>query len=195
MEKSKFSFDKKLFFLINKRVGTNKIMDSFMFVCAQWLIFFLGAGAISWAVAAPEYSAPGASVTLIKLTLAVVFLSLATNWVLGMVFHHRRPIVDFPQTKQLFEAIQNWKSFPSDHAAAAFAMFFMLCRAGIDWKFGILAGISAVLVALGRVYAGVHYPKDIVGGAAVAGFYVWIAPWLWVVAVSPFFDWLTLIFT
>jgi undecaprenyl-diphosphatase len=68
-------------------------------------------------------------------------------------------------------------SFPSGHAAGAFAFaafVTVVCLAGQGWRrpWRWVASISsvaaAILIALSRVYLGVHYPSD-VGGAAVLG--------------------------
>ena len=56
-------------------------------------------------------------------------------------------------------------SFPSDHATATSAI-----AAGIylvNRRLGILAGIGALLMAFARVYAGVHYPSDVLAGLAL----------------------------
>lgn len=54
-------------------------------------------------------------------------------------------------------------SFPSGHAAAAFALATMptLERPRRGWP----ALLGAVLVSLSRVYLGHHYPSDVLGGA------------------------------
>jgi undecaprenyl-diphosphatase len=54
-------------------------------------------------------------------------------------------------------------SFPSSHSAIAWAMAAVLSRyePRIRWVFYTLAS----LIALSRVYLGVHFPLDIVGGA------------------------------
>lgn len=56
------------------------------------------------------------------------------------------------------------KSFPSDHAAIAFFLAYLLFKYKKKWWWFFI--ISA-LVALGRVAAGVHYPLDVVAGSAV----------------------------
>jgi len=56
------------------------------------------------------------------------------------------------------------KSFPSDHAALAFFIAFLLSQYQKKWWWAYLV---ALLVALGRVAVGVHYPADILAGMAV----------------------------
>jgi undecaprenyl-diphosphatase len=57
-------------------------------------------------------------------------------------------------------------SFPSGTAAAcAGAAAWIWIRLGPRW--GIPAVIYAVLVSLSRVYVGVHWPSDLLGGAVV----------------------------
>ena len=60
----------------------------------------------------------------------------------------------------------SWSSFPSDHAALFFALAF-----GI-WLVSKRAGVFAFLyvflvICLPRLYVGIHYPSDIVAGAAL----------------------------
>ena len=49
-------------------------------------------------------------------------------------------------------------------------MFTMLPQ-----KFGVPALILAVLICFSRMYVGVHYPTDILGGIAVGCFAAWCA--------------------
>jgi len=65
-------------------------------------------------------------------------------------------------------------SFPSDHAALFFALavaiFFASRRAGWFAFF-----YSLVLICLPRVYLGEHYPTDVMAGAAIGMFPVWLS--------------------
>ena len=57
-------------------------------------------------------------------------------------------------------------SFPSNAAAASFAF-----AAGMwiyNRKLGYLLSIPALIISFGRIYMGVHYPLDIIGGFALA---------------------------
>lgn len=56
-------------------------------------------------------------------------------------------------------------SFPSGHTAASFAAAVIFCLA-LPKKYGIPAMVMAVLIAFSRLYIGVHYPSDVLAGAA-----------------------------
>ena len=69
-------------------------------------------------------------------------------------------------------------SFPSGHAVASAAFFLLLAYFGwqilgpwqrVVWAFACAA--LALLIAISRVVLGVHYPTDVVGGAALGVFW------------------------
>ena len=57
-------------------------------------------------------------------------------------------------------------SFPSGHATASFAGAWAVFRnTKSRWRWGAL--ILAILIALSRLYVGVHYPTDVLAGTAI----------------------------
>ena len=75
-----------------------------------------------------------------------------------------RPFVRYAQPKVLVPMPHD-ASFPSGHSATSFAAATMLSFAFP--KFAPVLLILAAAVAYSRVYVGVHYPVDIIGGAAL----------------------------
>lgn len=63
-------------------------------------------------------------------------------------------------------------SFPSGHTCASFACAWILYHF-LPRKYGVPALILAALIACSRMYLGVHYPTDILGGLVVACFSAW----------------------
>ncbi len=68
--------------------------------------------------------------------------------------------------REFSEALRTWSSFPSDHAmlftALAAGMMFVSRRAGI-----FLLAWTLVVIALPRLYLGLHYPSDLAAGAVI----------------------------
>jgi len=91
---------------------------------------------------------------------------------------HPRPFYDqafgFHLPSMMSEVPFNtWDSFPSDHAAVfgVLVVVIFLARPKLGW----LAGAWFFLLELSRAYMGAHYPTDLVGGAALGAFMVWLA--------------------
>jgi undecaprenyl-diphosphatase len=93
----------------------------------------------------------------------------AVGLLIGQVITHfwqrSRPYVAHPHETILLVAPSHEPSFPSDHAIAAFGIAFVV--AFIGRRMGALFLAGASVIALTRVLAGLHYPGDVLGGAAV----------------------------
>ena len=63
-------------------------------------------------------------------------------------------------------------SFPSGHAAFFFALSLTVYF--YNKKAGILFFIASTLICISRVFSGLHWPSDILGGAVVGLFAAWL---------------------
>lgn len=99
--------------------------------------------------------------------LAVVAtpLALAVAQVVSRLVDRPRPFVAHEGSLTLFTSHAPDPGFPSDHATASFAIAtaLVLC----DRRWGAVALALAALLGVGRVATGLHYPTDILAGAAI----------------------------
>lgn len=96
---------------------------------------------------------------------ALIVNLLITNVALKNIIQRIRPYDVMDSLKILVEAEHDF-SFPSGHTACSFAGAWAIRRT-LPKKYHIPAIILAVLISLSRLYVGVHYPTDVIGGAIV----------------------------
>ena len=92
--------------------------------------------------------------------LVAELASLSLKYAIG----RPRPPLRYPTPEPLVH-VPGTPSFPSGHAATSFACAAILAFAAPKLAVPLLALASAI--AFSRVYAGVHYPLDALGGAAL----------------------------
>jgi undecaprenyl-diphosphatase len=101
---------------------------------------------------------------VLGLTIVAVALADVTATGLKGLFDRPRPPLRYPNQDPLV-AVPDTASFPSGHAATSFAGATILAFAFP--RVAPLFYILASAVGFSRVYLGVHYPLDIVGGAVL----------------------------
>jgi membrane-associated phospholipid phosphatase len=118
----------------------------------------------------PDKDTPWRRETLLTMMVVVVGLSIVVNRTLSTLLPFRvRPMYSIGANQPNFSAwhvnFEQWSSFPSDTATYLFAIaagLWLILR----WL-GLFFGVFAALVALARVFLGIHYPSDIFVGALI----------------------------
>ncbi len=92
-------------------------------------------------------------------------VSSASTWVLKETFRRERPFIRHTDIIKLSSG--GGPSFPSGHASSAFAIATSLYLENKKWYIAVPAFTWASLVGYSRIDLGVHYPSDVLVGAAV----------------------------
>ncbi|MBQ5688280.1 MAG: phosphatase PAP2 family protein [Ruminococcus sp.] len=108
--------------------------------------------------------------SLPKLVLVPMHVFLGVT-LLRVIIDEQRPYERF-DTPSVFGKTTKGKSFPSRHTASAFiiAMAFMY----VNFWWGMLAMLIALLIELSRIMAGAHYIHDVLAGMAISIVAGWI---------------------
>ena len=156
------SFDQLMVFAANSPV----VKGGLIVACLWWLWF------------RRESRDPSRRDHVIATVLTAIVAVLVARLLAGTLPFRDRPMASAAQHfvrpyGARGHGLESWNSFPSDHAVLFFALAAGLYRA--HRPFGI-AGLlwAAIVVSFPRVYLGLHWPTDIIAGAALGIAFGWL---------------------
>jgi undecaprenyl-diphosphatase len=152
------SLDRAVTVFFNTPAGNFPVLDSIAtFISAYAVPTIVVLVAVQWFLRDDKQRRRHALVA----TGLAFLLGLGLNQVILLFVHRTRPY-DAGVTKLIIEKSADW-SFPSDHATAVVAIAATFAMLGLR-KHALWFGIGAVLVCWSRLYVGIHYAGDVLGG-------------------------------
>jgi undecaprenyl-diphosphatase len=124
----------------------------------------IGAEGIVWLAIALFLAALRRRPLILVMVAAADLAADGLAFLLREAIGRERPPLVYPEPEPLVR-VPHQPAFPSGHAATAFA-----CATVIAWfapRLRIPAFVLAAAIAWSRVYVGVHWPLDVLGGAAL----------------------------
>jgi len=157
--------DVYIFNAIHDLVGISPVLDDIGIFLARYLAFVL-VGILAVSVMRPGERGLKNRFALLEAIAAALIARFGITVLIRMIVHRTRPFID-GSFKELIsiDASEYYGSFPSGHAAFFFAI------ATVVWfhnrRLGNYFYIGAILMGLGRIFVGVHWPSDILAGATI----------------------------
>lgn len=156
-------FDRSLFLFLNGYAGRSAALDALGVLFGQYGIFLFAALMLVLWFALPRRSAGDRRLLIYGGVAALI--GLLVNYVISHLWYRPRPFVLMPHQVHLLVQHAPDSSFPSDHATAVFAVAAALIGGsrGLTRTFWVFAA----LIALARVFIGVHWPTDVLAGLVI----------------------------
>ena len=123
---------------------------------AVWLLLALGVGLL-------EHIGVRRTFALVLYTALTILAADALSFLVKDATHRTRPFMAHPQIEPLY--VVHSSSFPAGHAATACAGAVLLSSLRLRLAPWFL--LLAAAIGFSRVYVGVHYPTDVLAGAAL----------------------------
>lgn len=172
------NLDASLFLAINQFAGRSPFLDAVEIFLAAYAFLFFGVLLTALWFLPESFEKRRSREQCVLNALCALAGAVLTAHFIGDLFYRARPFVEQTVTQLIPHALD--ASFPSDHVTLAFALIVtlwpVLGRSGWIWT------AWGGAIGLARIFVGVHYPTDVLGGAVLGAAWgtlvLTLSPWL-----------------
>lgn len=164
------SLDLYIFRIINGLAGKLWFLDWIGIFLAQYLAYILVFAFLFFLLKEKNWKKRLYFLALVA--LSVILARGIITEVIRFIYPRPRPFTVLQLQPLIGESA--YGSLPSGHATAFFALAFAVFYFFRDFasreianKWGLWFSIAALSMGIGRIFAGVHWPSDILGGAII----------------------------
>ncbi len=104
------------------------------------------------------------SVIRLALAIGVPALTLGVSLVMRRLVNRQRPYEKF-NASSIIKKEKKGQSFPSNHSVCAFVI--AMSGFSVNPTVGIVLSVIALMIALTRIFSGVHYISDVIAGSLI----------------------------
>lgn len=158
--------DQYIFYLLNQFAGRWEVLDAVAIFAAKYLGYVLIFGLLLFLAKNYKKYWP----LVVKAIGAAIVSRFVITEIIRWIWERPRPFVE--NNVNLLISHEATGSFPSGHAAFYFAIAAVVYF--YNKKAGIAFFATAFLMGIARVFVGVHWPTDILGGAVVGIITGWL---------------------
>ncbi|MEO9337464.1 undecaprenyl-diphosphatase [Mesorhizobium sp. SB112] len=172
--------DQAVFLLLNAGSETWGLTAYIAYFFAKYVIFLIPVHlAVLWFVGNRSVRRQA------LILLSALIIAIGTSYLIGAIYDSPRPFL-IPIGNTLIEH-RSSPSFPSNHGLVMFTYAITMALLA-HWKHALAIGLAGILVAWSRIYMGVHFPLDMIGGAIIAAGASYLAMRLDKIAGRPAID-------
>jgi undecaprenyl-diphosphatase len=162
-------FDAGVVTFLNQFARRSYALDDLVLLASSYLFRVTGILALLWWAWFRERGDRSRTREILASGMIACLLSLALARALALLLPFRQRPLREPSLHFVLpygessNALLGWSSFPSDHAAVYFTLATCLCF--VSRPAGVVAiAWAIIMMGLPRIYLGLHYPTDILGG-------------------------------